>query len=135
MNTISIPSMAAFIRRNLPDAFSASNRRKRENVTNWLSWHIRGKDVCVLTDNGKITGLGVAKAISNEKDAGMNYRCDENGHILYVLVAVSTKPEGLKTLLQYCKFRWPHCTKIMFNRKKYGKRSMYDYNKFMRKAG
>lgn len=137
MTTVNVTSIAAFIRRNLPSMFSSLKRssKRRQDVTNWLSWHMRGKDICPIMDGNKIKALGIARSIAKEEDARFSYRYDDNGGILYVPVAIAKDNESFKALLTYCRFRWPKCTKIMFNRKKYNKRVVYDMKKFMRKAG
>jgi len=133
-STVNVISMAAFVRRHLPFMLTPE-RKAREKFTNWLSWSMGRTNICCIQDGGKIRALGVAKAIASTNDAGMSYASDEKGMILYVQLAIAKDTEAFKSLLRYCQGRWPHCTEIMFNRKKYRKRVIYNFKNFLRKAG
>lgn len=137
MTTINVISIAAFCRRNLPSMFHSMPRgsKRREDTTNWLSWHMRGREICCIMENGKIEAVGVARSIDSEEDARFPYRYSDNGRVLHVSVAIAKTSKGFKSLLTYCRFRWPYCTKIMFNRKKHQKISVYNFKNFLRKAG
>jgi hypothetical protein len=133
-DTFSVISIAAFVRRNLPSMFSSvGNRKKREDFTNWISWNMGRMNVCVIPGvaRGTISGVGIARSISNETDARFPYRFDERGDTLYVHLAVAKNHEGFRALLAYCKFRWPKCSKIMFYRKKNKKMTTYNFKRFL----
>lgn len=131
----SVISIAAFLKRNASFIYKtnySTNRKKREDFTNWISWNMGRYNVfCVSQEGGdRILATGIARSIASEEQARNDYITDEKGKILYVSIAASKSNEAFKHLFKLARIRWPQCEKIMFYRKKNKRRMIYNINRF-----
>jgi hypothetical protein len=134
---IGIIQTGAFLKRNLASFKSwGTDRKTKRGFYIWLAWNMGRDHVCVVADNDKIYGVGVARSINDVKEAKNGYSFAHDGKILFVEHAIAKTNDSFKQLLRFCKARWPQCDKILFRRSKSGKiMKMYDLNTFYRKAG
>lgn len=136
MNPITAVPIAAFLKRNLGCMTKwTTGRHSRENFMMWLSWNLARFNVCCVTEEGRLSAVGIARTMNDPRAATDQYHAAETGKVLFVDHAVAKTNDGYKCLLRYCRARWPHVERIAFHRSKSGSiLKTYDFNTFLRKA-
>lgn len=136
MNDFELIKTAAFLKKRLRAIKAAgTGRRARETLLSNLCWHMGRNHMVCIKQNNKITGVGYARGIDRVEEAGMNYKFNDEGKILFIENVAADTEIAFKHLLLWARRRWPHAEQILFRRSKNGsKNKLYDFNTFILKA-
>lgn len=123
--------MADFILEHLPD--SIYQKWDKDILLGWIDWHEdHGFIQKVFDFDNTLVGLSISRTIMNPKDASDFYAYDPEGSVIFVDLAIATKPEVFKALIITGRKRHGFRDLIAWQRPPYHVTEFHDAHRFHR---
>lgn len=127
-------SVAALFKRRLSSLHAFS----RLHLLAMIEWHAARSSLAVASDpvTGAVVAAGAARPLRRAEDHRHRYAWHDDGRLVWVDVAVASRPDALRSLLVAMYSRFPNCECVGFTRQKSGHRiKTYPIRNFLLHAG
>ena len=124
---ITILKVAAFLRRH----HEPCRRWPKPNLLAWLRWIWALDAVAVVTEHGRLTGVGIARPVNAIEDGRDFYQWHPHGTILWVDLAAALNPQATALLLKQARERWGERAFVAFHRRKWARHLVMPWRNFM----
>lgn len=124
---ITVLKIAAFLRRHYPPC----RLWPKERFIPWLVWLWKIDAIFCVTNNGRLTGVGIARVVNSIQQGKDKYALDENGTIFWVDLGVALNTQATALLFKQGRERWGERLFVGFHRRKMARHDVLPWREFM----